>query len=174
MSDKCKWRVRAARSQESKDVWRAQGKLEEWIKDMLDQRLEQLQQHHGGQDEIRAPVSGGLGVLGLPEPLWHFLRCVYQLCLRAAGPWHSAAPRGGAGIDSSWLMLLCLSAVTNSSAQLHSEFPHPWRTAGTQPDHTMWGCTLEEPQFMRDTCNTPAGCLFMSWLEGNWADMLSC
>lgn len=47
-------------------MWRAQGKTEEWIKDMLDQRLEQ---HQGGRDEIRAPVSGGLGVLGLPEPL---------------------------------------------------------------------------------------------------------
>jgi len=42
--------------------------MEEWIKDMLDQRLKLFQQHHGGLDEIWAPVSGGLGVLGLLEP----------------------------------------------------------------------------------------------------------
>lgn len=145
MRDKYKWRVTAAWSQESKDVWRAQRKTEEWIKDMLDQRLEQ---HHGGRDEIRAPVSGGLGVLGLPEPLWHFLRCVYQLCLRAAGPWHSAALRGGAGIDSSWLMLLCLCAVTNSTAQLHSEFPPSLtRSWDTACPHYVGLCTGRDPVF---------------------------
>lgn len=41
--------------------------MEEWIKDILDQRLELLLQHHRELGEIRAPVSGGLGVSGLPD-----------------------------------------------------------------------------------------------------------